>query len=207
MSVLAKNFLTLENTSAQRSGASAERSALVAELLRRSRALDEDARVRLLVHGESMLPSVWPGDVVEIAGCSFADVRPGEIVLALRDGRLFLHRLVAIKENGFVLRGDSIPGCDPTFSREALLGRLVRRKQNQNASAAALFSARWFRAGWFGAKWSRALGMFFCHCGMARDLALKFHHHRITRGREFRNFEAVAEMGSAELQSADRIVV
>ena len=41
-----------------------------------------------------MLPALWPGDVVEIASCSLEDVRPGEIVLARREGRLFLHRLV-----------------------------------------------------------------------------------------------------------------
>jgi hypothetical protein len=199
MSVLAKNFLTLENPGAQRSGASAERSALVAELLRRGRDLREDARVRLLVHGESMLPSVWPGDVVEITSCSLEDVRPGEIVLALRDGRLFLHRLIAIKTDGFVLRGDSMPGCDPAFSPEALLGRLVRREESRNASSSVGFGAKWFRA-----TWSCVLGMFFCHCGMARDLALKFHHRRMARVREFRNFEAVAELGSAEIQSGSR---
>ena len=47
------------------------------------------------VHGESMLPALWPGDVVEIESCSLEDIRPGEIVLAQRDGRLFLHRFVA----------------------------------------------------------------------------------------------------------------
>src|SRR5208282_2941797 len=92
-----KNFLMLEiTTSAARSSLSAVRSALVADSLRRGGCL------RLQVHGESMLPALWPGDVVEIAGCSPEDVRPGEIVLALRDGRFFLHRFVArCKPSGF----------------------------------------------------------------------------------------------------------
>ena len=99
-----------------------ERSALVAEALRLS------GRLRLQVHGESMLPALWPGDVVEIASCSLEDLRPGEIVLARRDGRLFLHRLVSTrKPDGFLLRGDSMPGSDPQFPAEALLGRLVSK--------------------------------------------------------------------------------
>jgi hypothetical protein len=73
-----------------------------------------------------MLPTLWPGDVVEIATCSLDDVRPGEIVLALRDGRFFLHRVVGRSQaGGFLLRGDSMPAPDPEFSNEALLGRLV----------------------------------------------------------------------------------
>src|SRR6202163_1814360 len=101
---------------APRSSWSAERSALVADALRRF-----GQSVRLRVHGESMLPALWPGDVVEIAGCSLEDVRPGEIVLARRDGRLFLHRLVGRFDgpstpNGFLLRGDSMPAPDPQFA-------------------------------------------------------------------------------------------
>src|SRR5712671_4942005 len=111
---------------APRSSWSAERSALVADALRRSGRLGQSVRLR--VHGESMLPALWPGDVVEIASCSLEDVRPGEIVLALRDGRLFLHRfLTPCKPSGFLLRGDSMPGPDPRFPPGAMLGRLVRR--------------------------------------------------------------------------------
>ena len=76
--------------SAARSIWSTERSALAADALRQA------GHLRLRVHGESMLTALWPGDVVEIASCSMADVRPGEILLALRKGRLFLYRLVAL---------------------------------------------------------------------------------------------------------------
>src|SRR5271155_3709868 len=107
-------------TSAARSSWSAVRSALVADVLRGS------GYLRLQVRGESMLPILWPGDVVEIASCSPEDVRPGEIVLALRDSRFVLHRFVAPWQPGsFLLCGDSMPGSDPPFPLEALLGRLV----------------------------------------------------------------------------------
>jgi hypothetical protein len=146
LSVLAKNFLMLENAISAASW-NAERSALVADVLRRSGRLRQS--VRLQVHGESMLPTLWPGDVVEIESCSLEDLRPGEIVLARRDDRLVLHRLVAPSTpNGFLLRGDSVPGPDPLFPSEALLGRLVRRAdRGRDGSPPALrpgFGAKWF---------------------------------------------------------------
>jgi hypothetical protein len=194
----AKQSLILENTaSAARSSWSSERSALVADALRRS------GRLRLQVHGESMLPALWPDDVVEIASCSLEDVRPGEIVLALRDGRLFLHRLVLHsfvtpgKPNGFVLRGDSMPASDPQFPPEALLGRLVSSAdKGRGASTSTLRLG--FGAKWFGARWSRAVGILLCHCGVARRLALRLHRHRKASARELRNAEPAADLTSAE---------
>jgi hypothetical protein len=147
-----------------------------------------------------MLPALWPGDVVEIASCSLEEVRPGEIVLAQRQGRLFLHRLVGrfntpCTPNGFLLRGDSMPGPDPHFPAEALLGRLVQ-KVDESANEGRAASASVGRPG-FGVKWSRALGMLFCHCGVARRLALKLHSRR--QARELRYPEPAADMRSADM--------
>src|SRR5256885_12962003 len=93
---------------------SAHREALAVEALRGSGSL------RLQVRGESMLPTLWPGDIAEIAACPLEEVRRGEIVLAFRDHRFFLHRFLARQDNSFRTRGDSMPGPDPAFSREAL---------------------------------------------------------------------------------------
>jgi hypothetical protein len=197
MSVLEKNFLTLENTaSAPRSSWSAERSALVVDTLRRSGRSNVRQSVRLRVHGESMLPALWPGDVVEIASCSLEDLRPGDIVLARREGRLFLHRLLGrlngpCTPNGFLLRGDSMPGPDPQFPTEALLGRLVRKVDEST-------DEEWFSVKGFGVKWSRALGILLCHCGVARRLALKLHSRR-KAARDRRSLRPAADMRSAEM--------
>ncbi len=160
MPVLDQNLLTLENsTGAPDTTGSAVRAALVADVLRGSGISfgngveDVGSFVRLRVYGESMLPTLWPGDIVEITSCSVADVRHGEIVLALHDGRLFLHRMVAATPGGFVLRGDSMPGPDPLFPSDALLGRLTSRRSRSVLS--------------------RVLGKVFCHCGPARRLALQ----------------------------------
>jgi hypothetical protein len=153
MPVLEKNLLNPERTAAVPGlNPGADRSAVLADVLRQR----QHNPVRLRVYGESMLPRLWPGDEVEITNCSLQDLQPGEIALAIRGGRLFLHRLIAIQPDGFVLRGDSMPGPDPLFPVEALLGRLVGRDPS-------------------GSKWSRAAGWFLCHCGTARRLVLKWH--------------------------------
>ena len=201
MSPQQKNFLTLPDTT--RSSWSAEGSALVADALRRSGRLRQSVRLR--VHGESMLPALWPGDVVEIASCSLEEVRPGEIVLAQREGRLFLHRLVGrfntpCTPNGFLLRGDSMPGPDPRFPSEALLGRLVRKvdESADEGGASAPVRRPGFGLKWFGVKGSRALGLLFCHCGVARRLALKLHSRKAS-ARDLRHPDPAADMSSAEL--------
>jgi hypothetical protein len=175
MQIQPKNFLTAEDTAnTPRSSWSPVRSALVADVLRGSGHLRLRQDVRLRVHGESMLPTLWPGDVVEIESCTVQDVRPGEIVLALREDRLILHRLVApCTQNGFLLRGDSMPGSDPQYPPEALLGRLVRSVDERRRLSLAIPS--------------RALGMLFCHCGAARRLALKLHGWRTASAGAFRN--------------------
>ena len=152
-----------------------------------------------------MLPALWPGDVVEIASCSLEDLRPGEIVLAQRDGCVFLHRLVGRftdpgAPNGFLLRGDSMPGPDPQFPIEALLGRLARKVGESADDGRAVHAAALrpgFRANGLSVKWSRALGILLCYCGLARRLALKLHRRR--KAPELRNPGRAAGMSSAEM--------
>jgi hypothetical protein len=164
---------------------SAERSTLIADALCPSShtPLSECPRVRLRVHGESMLPTLWPGEVVEIAACSADDARPGEIVLALRDGRLFLHRLVSYRAQlGFVLRGDSMPACDPIFARETMLGRLVPQGGQARRVSASV------RA--------RAMGLLLCYCGPIRRLALTLHRRQSAWTVNFRNSSSRSEPGT-----------
>ena len=177
MSVHTKDLLTLDSTAdAPRTRWNADRSGLVAD------ALHLGGRLRMRVHGESMLPTLWPGDVVEIASCSPESVRSGQIVLALRDGRLFLHRLVSsCTPDGFRLRGDSMPGPDPWFSPESLLCRLVSADGDKQFSTGVL---------------SRAVGMVFCHFGVARRLALKLHRRRKASATKLQDSERTAPLAN-----------
>jgi hypothetical protein len=140
-----------------------ERSAVLVEALRLS------GRLRLRVRGESMLPALWPGDLTHIEECRLSEVRRNDIVLALRDGRLFLHRFCHhAADGGFVLRGDAMPGPDPVYPAGAFLGTLVPGMRRQALSP----------------RWARVLGMIFCNWGLARRLALRWHGRRDGRAEQ-----------------------
>ena len=185
-------------TSTARTNWSAVRSSLVADVLRRSARSRVRQLVRGEIHGESMLPTFWPGDVIEIESCSLEDVQAGEIVLAQRDDRLVVHRLVAhCTQNNFLLRGDSVAFLDPPLPSEALLGRLVRRANGRVNEGRGL-TASALRPGFAAkAKWSRAVGMVLCHWGLARRVALKVHSRRRASARRFRTAENTAMPVSA----------
>ena len=182
----------------QRAGA--VRSALVAEVLKMESFIwsDPPKSVRMRVQGESMLPALWPGDIVEIAPCIISGLRAGEIVLAWRDGRLFLHRFVSRCDLGsFLLCGDSMPSPDRPFPQEALLGRLVGRVNGGRARFKSTL-----RPG-FAAKCSRAFGMLLCHWGVARRVALRLHNRRTVSIRGSRETKSRV-LGLADLGSAER---
>jgi hypothetical protein len=172
MQFCAQDFVKLYNSPDAPAAWHAERSALAAASLR------DNGRLRLQLRGESMLPTLWPGDVVEIASCSVDDVHPGEIVLALRAGRFFLHRFINRRPGSFQLRGDSMPGSDPQFPNDALLGRLVSRAEQRQCEDRPLLPLR---------PWSWAIGQLLCHCGPARRSALKLHARRRRHAGENRN--------------------
>lgn len=119
---------------------------LVAEVIRST------GNVRLRVTGSSMLPTVWPGDVLSIRSIDPRQAQPGDVVLYSRAGRLFAHRVVEVGEQGagikcqvsgqsqltgpdshspsntcrvFVTRGDSVDHDDPAISAGEILGRVT----------------------------------------------------------------------------------
>jgi hypothetical protein len=188
-------------TTATPSDWTAVRSALVADVLRKNATSPQ--LVRLCVYGESMLPALWPGDFVEIESCSLEDVGPGEIVLALREGRLVLHRLLTpCTFDGFTLRGDSLLHSDPQFPREALLGRQVRRNGVRRAHRAGSVTTSAMPLG-IRPTLSRAIGLLLCHCGPARRVALKLHSLRRAWARELGDPQALAEHSSSGLTPAE----
>jgi signal peptidase I len=90
--------------------------------------------VRLRVFGTSMVPTILPGDLVSIHRACLNDISPGEIVLFLQMGRLFVHRVVDRKvitaasgpeEQCLITRGDRQRHTDPPVSSTELVGRVV----------------------------------------------------------------------------------
>jgi signal peptidase I len=92
--------------------------------------LRQFGEVRLKVNGASMLPSVWPGDVVTVRRRSPAELLTGRIVLCYRDQGFVAHRMVGRQGDRLITRGDSHLREDPPFSGEEVLGEVVSILRN-----------------------------------------------------------------------------
>lgn len=93
-----------------------------------SEVLRSSGMLRVQVTGWSMLPAVWPGDMLVIESANSRDISEGDIVLFGRDGRLFVHRVVAkagtIDHTQFVTQGDGMKHPDPPVTSSQLLGKV-----------------------------------------------------------------------------------
>jgi signal peptidase I len=90
--------------------------------------------VRIVELGRSMIPSIYPGDLLTIRSGQKSAARCGDIVLHLRAGRFCVHRVTRTwQESGrlmFATWGDAAAQQDPPFDENQLLGRvtaIVRR--------------------------------------------------------------------------------
>jgi hypothetical protein len=171
LSVLDQDFLKV-SSEADTSAANWHevRASLVAEVLRRPVDSTHPVPRRLFgeVCGESMLPALWPGDIVAIEPCIPQALRMGEIVLAAWGSHLVLHRLMTpFSAQGFCLRGDCVDASDPPYPADALLGRVVGVVQgNRTVSRFSI------RPG-LGAKAAQAIGYVLCRWSFARRAALR----------------------------------
>lgn len=117
-------------TDAARIGAICE---LLAEALRRGRT------VRIRAQGTSMMPALWPGDVLTVAPATNAALAPGAIALTVAGDRLLAHRVThRIESDGAVsviTRGDALEAIDPPVPAARVLGIVVARNGRPVADA------------------------------------------------------------------------
>jgi signal peptidase I len=85
-------------------------------------------QLRLEVTGLSMLPSIWPGDVLFIERSEMREIASGEILLFARRGKLVAHRMLCKTGAGdsayVITRGDGLLSADEPVSSVELLGRV-----------------------------------------------------------------------------------
>ncbi|MFZ1204654.1 MAG: S24/S26 family peptidase [Candidatus Acidiferrales bacterium] len=86
-------------------------------------------RLRIVARGSSMVPTIFPGDVLFVERNPLARLQPGDVVLASRGGRFFAHRVVKLTALGgpprVITRGDALRENDPAFSHDEILGRVT----------------------------------------------------------------------------------
>lgn len=85
--------------------------------------------LRLRVTGSSMLPSVFPGDILSVKRSEVTDISSGDMVLFERQGHLCAHYVVRkASDRGqtyLVTRGHLLSCADPPVSPRELLGRVT----------------------------------------------------------------------------------
>src|SRR5579864_553336 len=160
---------------------------LLAEILRTS------GKVKLAARGYSMLPALWPGDILNVETAGFERVQVGDVVLYERWNRFFIHRVLQkfathteSERPSLVTRGDSMMSPDPAISPESLLGIAVslERVSGQVLSIPNCSLPR------------RAFGLALGYSVWLRSVALRVHAWR--RQRRQARFGSAAEVKASE---------
>ncbi len=138
------------------------KQSMVEDVLRRNNSL------RMRVFGQSMLPSIWPGDIVTVEGRPVPQLVVGDIGLFRRNGRFFVHRVRDVFSLNcslqFEARGDSSTQSDSPFHESEVLGKVVSIQRNQTDIPVRALSCC-----------ARMMGWILCHCDRLRNLVLRFH--------------------------------
>ena len=125
-------------------------------------------KVCLAAFGYSMLPTIWPGDLLTIEARSLEQIRVGDVVLFSREDRFFIHRVVdtfdANSGRCLIARGDALPDDDAAVLPEQVLGKVtVLRRSDRDIEVPACSTAR------------RLVGLLLTASGRLRSLTLRWH--------------------------------
>ena len=96
--------------------------------------------------GTSMLPTLWPGLRARVMRASLAELRPGDLVVVEKDGKLILHRYLARVPGAprplILTKGDALPTADAPADAGQVLGKVTRIGLGGFVLPSAFFS-RW----------------------------------------------------------------
>ena len=136
MQVQSERLLTVATNPMMRDLGQDPKLEIVAEALR------HETSVTLALRGTSMLPALWPGDLLTVDAVINDELVVGDLVFVVRGGRSFVHRLVRRLEvdagSWWITQGDAILHEDTPLRTSQVLGRVVHiRRRGLN-----LFPAR-----------------------------------------------------------------
>ena len=128
--------------------------------------------LQLRATGISMLPTLWPGDLLTVRSVDPEQAGPGDIVLCMRQGRLFVHRMVAAnftQDDAFLItRGDCMPENDPPVARRDVLGKITEVRRAGSVFAPARTTSLFLRP----------MAWMLCHWSFFRRVALRLWKYR-----------------------------
>lgn len=128
--------------------------------------------LKLRATGISMLPTLWPGDLLTVRSIRSEITQPGDIVLYMRQGRFFVHRVMsqelALDEGLLLTRGDCMSENDPSVERREFLGTIteVQRAGSVFLPAKTL------------SPFAKLVAWMFCHWELFRRVGLKLWTYR-----------------------------
>jgi signal peptidase len=140
--------------------------------------LQSTGKLGLRVTGSSMLPTLWPGDVLHFQSSSPRSIQPGMIVLCRRNDKFVVHRLARhIESEGrseFITRGDAMDNDDPPVPASDVLGCLVsvQRRSETLSSFFGMTSSQ------------KLLGWLLCRSALLHRLALRWHAGRFVAAQD-----------------------
>ncbi|MEM2020674.1 MAG: signal peptidase I [Zestosphaera sp.] len=76
-----------------------------------------------VVEGRSMEPLLWTGDVVMIYKSD--DIQVGDVVIYAGLRGYVIHRVIEVRGNCYVIKGDNNPAPDGCIPKELILGEVV----------------------------------------------------------------------------------
>jgi signal peptidase I len=120
-------------------------------------------KVHLKVNGASMVPALWPGDLLTIRSCELSELRPGTIIAFRHNQGLIVHRLMQRSGERITTRGDALPAYDEPVVAAEVVGRVETVMRNgrlvdpqlslwQKAIASVLRHSEWCT--WFFLRFS-----------------------------------------------------
>lgn len=81
--------------------------------------------VRLRVTGASMLPALWPGDLVTVQRRVPSELAVGQVVVYRRDEKLIVHRITRTSGDHLITQGDSRPFDDLPVQASEIVGQVA----------------------------------------------------------------------------------
>lgn len=85
---------------------------------------------RFAVEGNSMRPTICPGDRLHVVAVPPETVRSGDVVVLRVEHGLLVHRIVRVDVSGITTRGDNERYAYPTVPASAVVGKVLHAERN-----------------------------------------------------------------------------
>lgn len=103
--------------------------------------------VRITIAGRSMLPILQPGDAAFLSPAKESAPEVGQIVTFIQGESLLTHRVVSVRSDHILTKGDHVQACDPPVPTQQVIGRVIARERgDQLRKIQSGQRARWIAA-------------------------------------------------------------